>query len=266
MIAIVTAGGQAQPGSPLYELAQGGKKAVIEIAGKPMIQWVLDALSQTGRISQVIVIGLPPEADLVCACPLIVLPDTGNMFDNIRAGAREALKIEPGETHAILSSSDIPGIRAEMVEWLLDECEDRSQDIYYTIIERATIERQFPGSRRTYVHLKDLQVCGGDMHCIRLQAAIEDSPFWKNLIAARKSPLRQASIIGYDTLFLLMLRQLRLHDAVSKVCVRLGLQGKAIASPYAEIGMDIDKPFQYEMLREYLQRSHAENSTRPAHN
>ena len=262
MIAIVTAGGEAQPGKPLYELTRGGTKAMLEIAGKPMIQWVLDALSETNRIDRVIVIGLPPETDLVCAQPIIVLPDYGDMLENIRAGAKEALKIDPGATHALLASCDIPGIRAEMVDWLLDQCEEKNQDLFYSVIERATVEAQFPGSKRTYIHLKDMQVCGGDLHCIRLQAAVEESPFWKRLITARKSPLRQASLLGYDTLFLLMLRQMRLKDAEAKACERMGIQGRAVLSPFAEIGMDVDKPFQFEIMREYLQKIHTEKLAR----
>ena len=51
MNAIVTAGGIPQPGEPLYEVTQGGPKALLDIAGKPMVQWVLDALSGSQNLS-----------------------------------------------------------------------------------------------------------------------------------------------------------------------------------------------------------------------
>jgi molybdopterin-guanine dinucleotide biosynthesis protein A len=258
MIALVTAGGQSQPGEPLYELIQDGKKAFLEIVGKPMIQWVLDALSGTSQIERVIVIGLPPETALACAHPLTVLPDHGDMLENIRAGAREALRVDPGATHALLITSDLPGIRAEMIDWLIDQCQDKSQDLYYSVIERAVIEAQFPGSKRTYVRLKDMQVCGGDVHCIRLQAAVAEGDFWKQIIAARKNPLRQAALIGFDTLLLLLLRQLSVKGAITRICTRMGIQGRPVFSPFAEIGMDVDKPFQFEIMRDYLQKIHAE--------
>jgi NDP-sugar pyrophosphorylase family protein len=44
MDAIVIAGGIPEPGDPLYEYTQGQPKALLDIAGKPMVQWVLDAL------------------------------------------------------------------------------------------------------------------------------------------------------------------------------------------------------------------------------
>ena len=44
MDAVVLAGGIPQPNEPLYSYSHGEAKALIDMAGKPMIQWVLDAL------------------------------------------------------------------------------------------------------------------------------------------------------------------------------------------------------------------------------
>lgn len=262
MNAIVTAGGEAQPGEPLYEITGGGRKSMINLEGKPMVQWVLDALSQASGIERVIVIGLPPETDLDCAHPLHLLPDQGDMINNIRAGAREILRLDPNARHALLVSGDLPGLRSEIVDWFLSQVQDGDKDLYYTVIERSTMETTFPSSRRTYLHLKDMQLCGGDMHCFRVHAAVEDLPFWRRLVEARKSPLRQASMLGYDTLFFLMLRKLTIQDAVAMVGKRMGITGEAIVSPYAEIGMDVDKPFQLEIMREYLTRGHEKQAAR----
>lgn len=264
MIAIVTAGGASQPGEPLYKLTQGGLKAMLKIGNKPMVQWVLDALSQTNRISHVIVVGLPPETDLDCSHPMWLLPDEGDMINNIRAGAKQALKLDSSALQALLVSGDIPGISPEIINWMLDQVTEPEYDLYYSVIERSTMEAGFPLSRRTYIHLKDSQVCGGDMHCFRLLAAVEEGTLWKKLIDSRKSPIRQASLLGFDTLFFLMLRQLRLQDAETMVCKRLGIKGKAILSPYPEVGMDIDKPFQFDIMQEFLSQVHEKKSSRSA--
>ena len=49
--AIVTAGGIPQSGDPLYAYSNGDSKALIDVAGKPMIQWVLDALGDKGEVT-----------------------------------------------------------------------------------------------------------------------------------------------------------------------------------------------------------------------
>ena len=46
MDAIVTAGGIPRPEDPLYTYSHGDSKALIDVAGKPMIQWVLEGLEQ----------------------------------------------------------------------------------------------------------------------------------------------------------------------------------------------------------------------------
>ena len=63
-----------------------------------------------------------------------------------------------------------------------------------------------------------------------------------------------ASIIGFGTLFKLATRQLTLDEAVSRVCQRIGINGRAIVWPYAEPCMDVDKPHQLELLRADLER------------
>lgn len=252
MYAVITAGGEIEPNHPLYAATQGGLKSMIDIAGKPMVQWVLDALCQSANIQGVVVAGLPPEMSLDCSYPLYLLPDTGSMLSNIRAGASEIMRLDPQATHAILTTGDIPTLRGEIVDWLACQVKDLDQDIYYTLVERRDMDDRFPGAKRNYTHLKDLQVCGGELHCFRLQAALEESPLWNQLIDARKSPLRQASIMGYDALLFLMLRQLSLKDAEATVCKRLGVKGQAVLSPYPEIAMDVDKPSQLEIVREYL--------------
>lgn len=254
MDAIVTAGGETDAKQPLYQVTHGGLKAMIEIAGKPMVQWVLDALGGTTQIDRVVVVGLPPETDLTCTHPLILLPDHGDMLKNIMVGAKEVRRVNPEASHVLLASGDLPGLRDEMVDWFLEQAKDLDQDIFYTVISRETMESQFPTSKRTYIHLKDMEVCGGDLHCFRLSSATEESPIWKRLIEARKNPLRQASIVGYDTLLFLLLRQLSLKDAEKAVSRRLEIKGRVVLSPYAELGMDVDKPFQLDMVREHLTR------------
>jgi molybdopterin-guanine dinucleotide biosynthesis protein A len=262
MIAIVTAGGRAEPGQPLYEITRGGQKTLIDIAGRPMVQWVLDALSASSSVERVFLIGLPPEAGLKCAHPMAMLPDQGDMLANILAAAKEVQCAAPQETHALLVSGDIPALRAEMVDWMVSAVKDLGQDMYYTAIERRTMEACFPSSRRTYLAMKDVEVCGGDLHCFRLAAANEANPLIKRLIDTRKNPLRQASMIGFSTLFWLVLRQLTLKDVEKRVCQRLGLRGRVLVSPYAEIGMDVDKPFQLDIIQEYFARGHERNTAK----
>jgi hypothetical protein len=139
-----------------------------------------------------------------------------------------------------------------MVDWSVKTALETEDDAYYSVVTRELMESRFPGSKRSYIRFKDVEVCGADMNMIRNSVATGRDEFWNKLVAARKNAFKQAALIGYDTLFLLLLRQLTINGVVKKASARLGLKGRAIISPYAEIAMDVDKPYQLELLRKDL--------------
>lgn len=251
MDALVTAGGTPQPGEPLYEYTQGKCKAMLDICGKPMIQWVLDALCGADTVDSIVIIGLASDTQLECSKKVVYIPSEGSMLDNLLSGMKMVLQINPESHHTLIVSSDIPTITPEMADWVVNNAMKTDHDAYYHVVTRQTMEARFPGSNRTYTKLKGIELCGGDMNVIRTTLSGNEA-FWSKVIAARKNPLKQAALLGYDTLFLLLLRLVDLEGAVNKVTKRIRITGKAIISPYAEIGMDVDKPHQLELVRSDL--------------
>jgi GTP:adenosylcobinamide-phosphate guanylyltransferase len=252
---MITAGGIPQPGEPLYAYTQGGSKAMLDICGKPMIQWVVDALCKAQTVEKVLIVGLSSQDGIHGDKVEVFLPNQGTMLQNLRAGMLKILEIDPRARHTLVASSDIPAITPEMVDWEIETASRTDLDAYYTVIRKEVMEKRFPNSRRSYTRLKDMQVCGGDMNVIRTMTASGNDQLWERIIAARKNAFKQASLIGYDTLLLLLLRQIDLSHAVERVTRRLNLSAQALVSPYAEIGMDVDKPSQLEMLRADLAES-----------
>jgi GTP:adenosylcobinamide-phosphate guanylyltransferase len=252
MDAIVTAGGIPLPEDPLYIYTEGRSKAMLDIAGKPMIQWVLDALSASKKVDNVIIIGLSEKAGVTCSKPTHYISNQGRMLANIVAGVEKSLELNPKTEYVVIASSDIPALTGEMVDWLVEQMESDPSDLYYGVIPREVVDQRYPNSRRTWTHLKGMDVCGADINASHVRMATEHLETWEALIGNRKSPLKQASIIGLGTLFLLLLRQLTLEDAVRRVCESIGIKGKAIVWPWAEAGMDVDKPHQLEIMREDL--------------
>jgi len=254
MDAILTAGGIPQPGEPLYEYTQGINKALLDISGKPMIQWVLDALEGANGVERIIIIGLPADTVLTSSKVAAFIPTHGSMLENIRAGVNKVMELNPDTLHVLAVSSDIPGITPEMVDWVISATMETDHDVYYNIITRQVMEARYPDSRRSYTHLKEFDVCGGDMNVIRTSMVTGNDSLWEEIIAARKNVFKQASLIGFSTLILLLLRRINLDSALKRVSERLNLRGRAIVCPYAEVGMDVDKPHQLEIMRADLQK------------
>jgi GTP:adenosylcobinamide-phosphate guanylyltransferase len=249
MDAIVTAGGIPRPEDSLYRYSHGDSKALIDVAGKPMVQWVLDALGDAKHVDNVIVVGLSPKSGVTCKKPLYFVSNKGRMLANIVAGVNRALELDETNEYLLIASSDIPALKPDMVDWLIETCMKTQDDLYYGICPREVMEARFPDSKRTYTKLKDMQLCGSDINIAHVRMATEHLDMWETLIGSRKSPLRQASIIGLDTFFQVLTRTITLDALVEKVCSRIGITGRAIRWKSAEPCMDVDKPHQLELLR-----------------
>lgn len=248
--ALVIAGGIPKPEDSLYEYSQGKPKALIDIAGKPMIQWVLNALGDSNLVDQITIIGIEQENNLFCEKPSTYLPNQGGLLDNVRKGVGYLTKEHQNTEKVLIVSADIPAITGEMVNWTINNAMETEHELYYNIVRRETMEKRFPLSNRSFVHLKNGDYCGGDMHVVEANAVTQNESFWNEMLAARKNALKQASLIGFDILFMLLIRRLTLDAGVPKICKRLGIRGRAIECPYAEVAMDIDKPHQLLLLRE----------------
>ncbi|MBI4769468.1 MAG: nucleotidyltransferase family protein [Chloroflexi bacterium] len=246
--AVVTAGGIPAPDEPLYPFTQGKSKAMLAVAGKPMVQWVLDALSGSPNVRRVAIVGLSGEEGLHYARTLGFVPNQGDMLHNIRAGAEWVLGQDRSATHVLIVSSDIPTITPQCVDWLVETALTTDHDLYYTLVPQETMEKRFPGSKRTYTRLKEMTVCGGDMNLAKAALIAGETDLWNQIIAARKSALKQASLVGLEPLLLLLTRRLTIERAERIVQKRLSIRGKALPSPYAELGMDVDKPRQLELV------------------
>lgn len=253
MYAIVTAGGIPNPEDPLYTFLKGDAKALVDMAGKPMIQWVLDALNAAQQVDAIILIGLSSKSDLVSAKPIHYLSNQGRMLSNIVAGVNKALELNKKTEYVLVVSSDIPTLKGEMVDWLVSKCMETKDEMYYGVCPRDVMEARFPDSRRTYTRLKDIELCGADIHVTHVRMATEHLELWEKLIGNRKSPLTQASIVGLDTFWKIFTRSITLDELVTHLSNRLGIKGRAIFWDRAEPCMDVDKPHQLELLRADLE-------------
>jgi len=256
MDVVVLAGGLLSQDDPLRDEYQEEYRSLINIHGKPMVQWVIDALTACDSIGELYIMGLPQGTNLNSTNPLHFLPDEGNLFDNIHAGAQRAAQDHPSQSKIMVAAADIPAIHVDAVKWLVDQvAEDPNALLYYCVIPQEVMETRFPGSGRSFTRFRDISICGGDINVIDQELLSGEKPVWKQISEARKHPLKQARLLGLDSLLLIALHLLTLEKAVKMVCKKLSLNARALISPYAEMGMDADKPNQLAILRRDLEKS-----------
>ncbi len=252
--AVILAGGTPKPGEPLYAYTQGKPKALLEMAGRPMLAWIVGALDKAASIRRIVISGLTSaEVSWPVCKPLAFVPDQGSMLGNAQAGMAELAREGAAAKYVLLVSSDIPTITPEIVDWNVTTSLQTEHEGYYSLISREKMEARFPGSRRSYFYFKDGVFTGGDMNLVAASLLAAGHPIAPALIETRKNIFRQAALVGFDVFFLFATRQLTVADAARLVSQRLKINGRALVCPYAEAGMDVDKPAQYELVKRDLE-------------
>ncbi len=253
VVAIVSAGWTPSEDDPLAEYTQGKSKALIPIAGKPMIAHVVEALAGSRHAKHFVIIALDPTAEVQFSVPVEHVPDAGSLIANAEAGLQYALDHYPDLDAALLCSSDVPTITPPIVDAFIEECFRTDHDLYYTIVERSVMEARFPESRRTYFHLREGDFAGGDIFLVRPSINVSHQELLQELASARKSILRQARMVGLRIFLKLVLRRLSLDEAVQRISQVLDMRVRIMPFSYPEVGMDVDKPFQLEIVRAELE-------------
>ena len=254
MDAIISAGSTPDKVDPLLEYAQVDRKALIPIGDKPMIKWVTDALVGSHYLDRLIVVGLDPSVGIdLGPKPVIYVPPRGRLIANYVAGVERALEDHHAPRHLLIVACDIPLITAPIVDDHIAQMLQTDHDVYYSIIDRPTMLAKFPTSGRSYTRIREGVFCGGSIHMIsRAVMASDTRQLWNDLLEARKDVLRQAWIAGFGTLLRLVTGTLTIAAGERRAEKILGVRCKVIRSRHAEIGMDVDKPFQLDIARAVL--------------
>ena len=251
---IITAGGIPRPKHPIYKYTQGKPKALLDIAGKPMIQWVLDAVSEAKSVGHVAVVGLDGSVGLSCKKPMSVIPNHYNMVENLRAGARKILELNPSTEYVMTCTSDIPMVTPEAFDWIVEQAQTSRHEFYLTMITKEAMMRRYPGSKRRTDRFTDIEVRGADITVVEpriiLQNGIADT-----LKQLRHNTWNQLMFIGFDTLLLIRLRRLDLAGFAKRLAKKHGLDWSPLVCPFPEIAMDVDFPQELELARHVLSKN-----------
>lgn len=248
MINAVVLAGRANTGK-LKDCSDAPCEALIEIGGKPLVKYVVEALLATGRIDRVVVVGPRKHLAAVLESEKVDVCESGDtIIDNVRRGIHRL----PPDGLLLITSSDIPLVAADMINDFLERCNESEGDFFYPIVEKEVTERQYPLTKRTYVSLRDGTFTGGNFFLIKYETVEGALGLAEELFAARKSPVQMARILGVRFLLGLIFKTLTITDLEKKISGMVGSRGKAVVTPFPEIGIDVDKPEDLVLARSVL--------------
>jgi molybdopterin-guanine dinucleotide biosynthesis protein A len=247
--AVVLAGGAADGVSALDPAAPN--KAFVRIGGMPLVARVLETLRATPRIGRITVVA-PNAARGEAALALAdEVRDAGpRMLDSLAAGLAGA----PLDDIVLIAPADLPILSVAAVDEFLDALASRELDVAYAILERRVHEASYPQVPHTWARLRDGTYCGGGLIGLRPRVLPRLGAFLDALGAARKSPLRLATLFGWDVLARLVIGNLRVGDAELRASTLLGAPAGAIRCTHPEVAVNVDRPSDVALANELATR------------
>lgn len=242
--AIILAGGETC--RDLKGMSSETYEALIEIAGKPMIYYIVDALAGCRSVGRIFLLG-PVEALSHCEFPVqpVIAAAGESIMDTIAIGMNLL-----GHTEKVLVvTADVPFLTAAAVEDFLEKCAGQEADFYYPIVSREINSHSYPKAQRTYVRLQEGTFTGGNVFLVNPGIVPQCLKTARNIIVRRKNPLRLCQLLGWTFVFRFLCGNLSLGLIQHRASELLGIRGAVIHSRYAEIGMDVDKPGDLALAR-----------------
>lgn len=245
--ALVLAGSRND--GPLKQCSPAQYEAMIAIGRKTMVEYVIDALRGSNRIDRIAVVGPTEEPGFCHRNDVTVVPAEGGLMENVARGVDSL----PGAHRVLLATCDIPLITPRAIEDFLDRCGNMSAEIYYPVVSREVVERSYLCTRRTYIPFKEGDFTGGNLFLINPGSVKHCMNKGQRLINARKSPFLLSKMIGFPFLFKYVLHMVSLEEAARKASALLGIKGAVVITTYPEVGIDVDKPSDLELVNKVLE-------------
>jgi molybdopterin-guanine dinucleotide biosynthesis protein A len=252
MDCVVLAGGIPGPADPLFIHTQGKPKALIHLGQSTMLEHVIEALVEAKSVQNIAVVGLESIDTLTMSYPITFITNKGTMVANAIAGAEWLMQSNQDASHALFCTSDIPLVTGPIIDQFIARCLPLSYAAYYSMVTREVMEERFPESGRTYVNLGSIHLAGGDLVVGRPDLVKTNREIFQLIAGGRKQAWKLARIVGPSTLLRFLLHRLTISDIEKRAQSILHQPVKVIVSADPELAMDVDKPDQLALIRQYL--------------
>ena len=251
--AVILAGGRAPW---LKELCGTEHRCLAPLAGRRMIDYIIEALQKSGKIRRVVV-ATNAEAIALLEGTLPAGVTTCLSEGDMPATAYAAAMAlgEDCSQGILFACDDIPLLSSAGVQDFLQQCEAiPGQGIYYAIIPKEACLERYPDAQRTFGRVTDGVFTGGNLMLITKEVVINSQQLGREIFALRKSPFGLANWLGWSFILKAVLHRLSISEAEQRFSHIMHTPSKAIITSYAEIGMDVDKPEDLKLVENYLSK------------
>ena len=253
--ALVLAGQRAR-GEPVAEAAGLSHKCLVPVAGVPMLVRVITALDASTSVDRIVVsIEDPGLVDTLSEHSS--LRDSGRLLalESARSPSLSALAAAEGLDHAVpllITTADHPLLTSAMVDDFLKSAGDSGADMAAGLTPGAALLAAYPHAKRTFLKFRDGPYTGSNLFAVLTEDGLKALRFWRRVEQERKRPWRIARAFGLRSLLAYLLGRLTLDETMIRASKTIGAKVRAVRTPLAEAGIDVDKPEDLVLVEEIL--------------
>ncbi|MBI2129084.1 nucleotidyltransferase family protein [Candidatus Woesearchaeota archaeon] len=254
--AIVLAGTHQEKG----RLIDGKNKALLDINGSYIVEYVINALKKSKNINDIILVGPKKELESrVNGC--VVLQERGNFLNNAFYAYEESCS-RGGEEYAFFVCCDIPLLTADSVDDFIDRCSLRKADFYFPIVSEDTL-KDYSELKKPYMCLVEGKYRTGNsalvnVHNIKNKMLIDVAYSIRTLkeIIPKIGLVMHLGVVGLEAIWKhYIIKDLNLKYIRDCVSEKLGTRFEFIESKHPEICMDIDEKKDYLFLKSLMEKN-----------
>jgi molybdopterin-guanine dinucleotide biosynthesis protein A len=243
---VVLGGGGRDP--RLEGLYNGPSKGLIELRGRPSIQYVLEALRGAPGLDRIALAG--PQAVLdhpVAALADVPLPEDVTIVEKLTAAAKA---FDDGR-RLLLATCDIPLATKETYGDVIERC-PADAAFFHPLVTKSAALRDFPQHEWLFLKLRDREVVTTNVFIIDSELLLRRPDLAITLEDLRRHPLRLALRFGLGFVLKFKLGLLRLDACERFFSDLLGAPVRGAITEHTDLAMDLDRPEDAPMLEARL--------------
>ena len=229
-------------------------KALVPIAGVPMLERVVRTLEESGVASSVSV--STDEPRLVWGTPYLAKlaeEDVGYLHHH-RSGTSPAASVADfctivshGEP-VLVTTADNVLLTPSMIDEFLTGAD--GSDVAVAMVERAVLLSRYPQSKRTWLKFRGGWWSGANLFRLRGRRVLPLLDFWGRIERDRKKGRKIVAAFGPFLLVGALLRLFTIQQGVARAGLRFGLKARVVPMSEAEACIDADKPIDVELIEQ----------------
>lgn len=246
---LVLAGSRPGP-DPLLAGTTLMSKALLPIAGRPMLAHVLAALGNSPQVGRITVMA-QSTAPLAAAPAISAVAEGVEWLDapgSIADAVQRALA-QAGGPLFVTTADNVLLTPATVAQFLADAA---GSDVAVGLVERGRVKAAGHSTQRTWLRFRGGAWSGANLFRLCGPQVMPLVDFWRGLEQDRKKGLKLIGAFGPRLLLGAAFRLIDIHTFARRVAARFGISGKVVPIEAAEACIDADKPSDLPVIEAIL--------------